>query len=427
MDFDKKRFLLITIACIIYGIGYYDRNCPGVLLKQMAESFNRTVPEMGQLSSTYFWSYAIVQPLIGSFSDLFDTSYIVSAALVLSSGGMLLCATSKSFYLTCASRLLVGLGCGCIYVPVCRAFAQWFSPAAFPYAQSFIIACGGLGGLLAQGPIGSFSLKYGWPPAFYIGSALSIVFSVIAYFVLEGTPEGKMKREKSPKQVFSDLFRNIVEISKHYEFWLLASWKFLTPSTYTSVSSTWGSSYMQMGFNYDQTKASHFISMTSFAWTVGAPLLALVTNLVKSRKLVIISCTFIASITAYLFYMIKSPPNETVLQIYLFVFALSSGSSLTVSAIYFKELLTKDLVGTLMGCGNMFMLLGTSIEQYITGEILKNSVLPNKKYPLSAYRTGLWLLSFISITISLIPLSVLKDTYQKSMNEPSQNEPLLDK
>jgi predicted MFS family arabinose efflux permease len=103
-------------------MGYYDRNYVGVLMKSMTSSLNVSVAKCGVLASTYFWSYAFIQPFIGAIADLVDTSYIVSISLFLASIGSLICGLSRNFYLTCFSRFLVGIGCGCIYVPICRSF-----------------------------------------------------------------------------------------------------------------------------------------------------------------------------------------------------------------------------------------------------------------------------------------------------------------
>ena len=168
--------MMIIVGCFVYAIGYYHRNSTSVLLGPMSESLNVTQSKLGILSSTYFWSYAIVQPFVGSLSDLLDTSYIVTSSLFVASIGSLGCAFSRDYYLTCFLRFLVGFGCGCLYVPVCRAYAQWFSPKVFPYVQSTVVACGGLGGLLAQGPLGKLKSQDSWPLAFYIGSAISFFY-----------------------------------------------------------------------------------------------------------------------------------------------------------------------------------------------------------------------------------------------------------
>lgn len=411
---------MVFVSCLVYGIGYYHRNCTGVLLTEMASSLHVSESKLGILSTMFFWSYAIVQPFIGSLSDIFESSYIVSIALLSSSIFTFICGISRNYYLTCTSRFFVGISCGSMYVPVCRTMAQWFSPKAFPYAQSLIVAFGGLGGLLAQMPIGSAKGTTNWPIVFYVGSGISLFLAIPSFFLLKD-PKKEGKTKVSAKFAFSKLIQNVKLSSSLKDFWFLAIWKFLTPSTYSNVSSTWGKSYLLHGLGYDKKKASSYISITSFAWTVGSPFLALVSNWTHTRKWCLLVCTIIAFGATIFFAVLNHSQSNALIISMLFVFALTSGASLTIAAITFKEMLSKELVGTLMGCGNFFMLIGTSIEQTLTACFVNKY--ENKEtgvIPLIAYRYGLWTLSAVSICLSIPLLLLLKDTYYKALIEGEQ-------
>ena len=438
------KVIMVLVGCFVYAIGYYHRNCTSVLLKPIADSLNVSESQLGVLSSTYFWSYAIIQPFVGSLSDLFDTSYIVSSSLALTFISSLGCAFSRNFYLTCFLRLLVGLGCGCLYVPVCRAYAQWFSPRVFPYIQSTVVACGGLGGLLAQAPLGKLNSSQKWPIAFYIGSSISFILSFFAFFFLKGSPKinqtklevnlNELNEELNPesnepkfrkasfKESMVRLVSNVKKCISFKDFWLLAFWKFFTPSTYSNVSSTWGASYMKNGLGYSPEKAANYISMTSFAWTVGAPFLAVVSNWIHTRKWCLFVCTFIATLSTIFFTVIKEPISDALILAMLFIFALTSGASLTIAAITFKEMLSKELVGTLMGCGNLFLMVGTSIEMDITSAVVSlYEKRTEGKDLLNGYKYGLWLMSAISCGLSLFLIFFLKDTYKKAISEANDS------
>ena len=399
-------------------------------MKSMASSLDVSVAKCGVLASTYFWSYACVQPFIGAIADLVDTSHIVSTSLFFASLGSLICGLSRNFYLTCFSRFLVGIGCGCIYVPICRSFAQWFSAKSFPYAQSTIIAFGGLGGLLAQGPLKT-CIGENWPIAFYIAAGLSFVLSIFAFFLMQGKPEGRIVAQGTAKETFVKLLHNIKSAFTFKDFWMIALWKFLTPSQYSSVTSTWGSTYLEQGLKYSAKKAAKFVSMTSLGWTVGSPFMSVFSNWVHTRKWTMFVNTVIASVASFVFFSFKSTPSDGVILTMLFFFALFSGSSLVISAIMFKEMYGKDLVGTMMGCGNFFMLVGTSISQDTTAAILASYKTGTEKtYPLVSFRYGLWLLAACCITVSLVFVFFAKDTYKKAIEEEAEsneniNEPLI--
>ena len=90
----------------------------------------------------------------------------------------------------------------------------------------------------------------------------------------------------------------------------------------------------------------------------------------------------------------------------------------------FKEMYGKDLVGTMMGCGNFFMLLGSSIFPDTTAAILNHSAYyeqGTKMYPLWAFRYGLWLMAAIAEFVSLFFVFFAKDTYKKAMEGETQS------
>ena len=381
----------------------------------MAESLGVPVSQLGILSSMYFWSYAVIQPFVGSISDLWDPKYMISFSLLLSALATLTCALSRNYYLTCLARLLVGLGCGCMYVPVCRTVAQWFTVRQFPYAQSTIVAFGGLGGLLAQGPLAKAGSN--WPIPFYIGAGISLVLSILAYFFMTGSPRDTSKLGCSA--AMTKLRSNLKASLGYRDFWLLAIWKFLTPATYQSVAATWGISYLEHGLKMEHDKASYYIMIVSIAWTAGAPFLAVVSNWVHTRKWCLVTCTVLATASTVAFAFIERMPHIAVIIVLLFVFALTSGASLTIAAIMFKEMLSRELVGTLMGCGNLIM-FGTSVQQDITAAVVAKYE-KDGEIPLIAYRYGLWTLSAISCGVSLVLVLFVRDTYKQALAQ-EQNE-----
>lgn len=408
--FLRKAAIIIT-GCLVYAIGFYHRNCTGALLEHMADSLNVTKSKLGVLSSMYFWSYALEQPFVGSISDLINPKYIISGSLLLSSLASLMCGISRSYYLTCFARLLVGFGCGCMYVPVCRTIAQWFTVRQFAYAQSTVVAFGGLGGLLAQFPLAGVTSS-NWQIPFYIGSAISLILGVLSFFLMQGSPH-QVTESPSFKESMAKLVQNLKMSLTYRDFWLLAFWKFLTPATYQSVAATWGVSYLENGLGMTHKEAAYYISIVSVAWTAGAPFLAVISNWVHTRKWCLVVCTAVATASTTAFTLIGTTPHIAVTITLLFVFALTSGASLTISAVTFKEMLSKELVGTLMGCGNLVM-LGTSVQQDITSAVIARYENGDDSPPLVAYRYGLWLTSAVSCGISLVLTFFIRDTYKKA-------------
>ena len=428
-----RQILLIIVGCLIYAIGYYHRNCPSTLSDPMSQALKIDTSQMIKLTSMFFWPYALIQPFVGSISDVIEVSYFISGALILSSISVLICGLSRNYTLTCIARCFVGLSSGSLYVPIARTAAQWFSPKAFPFAQSIMIAFGDIGAIVAQGPLKSASTPTKWPIPFYIGSGIDIFLAILAFFIIKNAPNSNKSQNKTFKEFFINLKKNVYECLNFSDFWFLSLWKFLTPAFYSTISSNVGITYLRKGLHFDQTKSQYYITITSITSAIGSPIVVSLSHILHTRKWLLLSFTLLA-VFVEIILAIFTKFSDAIIILLLFLFALTTGAGLTLAAVLYKEMLRKELVGTLLGCGNLFLMIGTFIQQMIISAVVKKYENEETKViSFDAFRYGVWTFAAIVCFISIFFLFFVKDSYKKAIENQNDdnfstqnsNNPLL--
>ncbi len=181
--------LLTTIAA--HGFG---RMAYTIILPAMKDGFKLDYTQLGLLGTGNFIGYLTMAIIGGFLAARFGTRIVITLALIVMGGTMLLTGLANSFGFAFAMRLLTGLGNGAAYVPAMALGSAWFAMRKRGFATG--IVAGGIGaGTLISGLIvppiltayGSDGWRYSW---FFLGSAV-LVIACIVFFFIRSRPEEK--------------------------------------------------------------------------------------------------------------------------------------------------------------------------------------------------------------------------------------------
>ena len=393
-----RKWFIIVLGCVCYLIGYFHRYTPAVLAAMMAPDFGVSVSDLGIFSSMFFWSYGLLQPVVGCLADVIEPGYTIGISSILASLGSVTCALSKSLTVCSIGRLVVGIGCSAIYVSVNKVAANWFSPKEFRIFAGASIGVGGLGSILSQSPLEFLGRQIGWRMSFFIVAAIGAVFGVLSLIFIRGHPSklGYAYHTPIPKslpftQIFKTIFNNLVTVFKIQEFWLVAVIMFFGPGCYMDLSGLWGVPYLNDVMGYTNSEASQLQMFLSFSVIVGSPLIPIICEIVHKRKLPVLVFAVLSLVISAIFIFIKGKVNFILVGIMFFVFGFGSTASQGVLMGIFKELGTSSIEGTLLGCGNAFAFIGGAVFQNLSSAFIGcyEHVLGGS-LPLEAYVIGLW-------------------------------------
>ena len=79
----KYRWLMFAVLGIIYFFVCLHRISPTVIARDLVREFGANATALGLMSSTYFYLYAAVQPVVGVLSDSWGPRRLVAASTLI--------------------------------------------------------------------------------------------------------------------------------------------------------------------------------------------------------------------------------------------------------------------------------------------------------------------------------------------------------
>ncbi|PTQ12191.1 MFS transporter [Sphingomonas oleivorans] len=183
---------LLALALGTFAIGTDSFVVAGIL-PDVARSLDVPVAAAGQLMTVYALAYAVMTPIMASWTAHWPRRHVLLGGLAVLSAGNILTAVLPSFELVLASRAVAGLG-GAMFTPAASAAAVALVPAE-RRGRALAIVMAGLSGATALGaPIGTLIGSMGigsmsdWRATMWFVTILGLVAAVGVAALLPAIP-----------------------------------------------------------------------------------------------------------------------------------------------------------------------------------------------------------------------------------------------
>lgn len=446
------RIYYFINASLLYSIVFFHRNCPSVVSEDMAKDFGKKKSDLGILSSLFFYPYAILQIFAGMISDVMDPAILVGVSHIISSIGGFLCGISGNlgenggFELAIVGRLLVGLGCGPTYVPICKIASTWFPSKKYGTMIGLLMAFGGGGGIIAQFPLEKFAENLGWQTAFFGISGLGLILSILMIIFCRGTPESrgyeKVNEIESPlnltiKERLIILGKSFCIIIREKYFWLCSTHLFFKEGPYFDISGLWSGPFLKdviIPDDYDfhsksdiNTYSGVCLMAFSFGLIGGGLTYPIISNKLKTKKWICVVSVASLCIIYLLISILGKKIHYGVYWVFFFFMSAMVSGSTCITYSLLSEIFEKEIVGSVIGISNFFCFMGSAIYQTISSAIIpkdgeyRDPIRDADAYTETGYRNGLWILSTVSLFVSTVIVIFIKDSMKNIENEEQPN------
>lgn len=409
------RWFIFAILSGCYILVNFHRLCPAVLAVDLMRDLHTTGTLTGLLSSTYFYSYALMQLPAGLLSDSWGPRKTITLFFIIASAGSVILGMASTVAVAMIGRALVGLGVAMVFVPTMKILTKWFHPREFALMASVLLGMGGVGTLSAAAPLVWLNALIGWRSAFLAIGGLTIILAVVVWIFVRNRPAEfgwpqpyASMPEDSPSQ--GGLFSNARIVLATPAFWPLGIWFFFNIGVFFALGGLWGGPFLEHVYHLDKSRAGMILSTLSIGLVLGNPLFSILSDRVfHKRKAVIILANVVLILIMGLFYI----KTETLPVPFLYpLFFLFSVFSVALSGIGFtmnKEMFPVSMSGTATGLINLFPFAGGAFFQPLLGRILERFGRENGMFTLAGYK-AVFLVLLISVVISFAASLFLKET-----------------
>jgi MFS family permease len=254
--------VFVPFACG-YFLSYLFRTVNAVIAPDLVRAVGLTAADLGLLTSTYFLTFAAVQLPLGVLLDRFGPRRVESVLLLCAASGALLFAFSQTTSTLLMGRAVIGLGVSSCLMAAFQAFVLWFPKARLPLANGSMMACGGLGALVATAPVEVLLRVTDWRGLF-IG--LSLLTLLVAGLIFMTVPE--QPRHGAPVRMAEQL-QGVATVFRDRLFWRLAPMTMLGQAALLSLQGLWAGPWLRDVVGLDRAAVATHLFVTAAAMLVG--------------------------------------------------------------------------------------------------------------------------------------------------------------
>lgn len=220
------------------------------------------------------------------------------------------------------ARITTGLGVSFATISYLKAVSVWFEPRKFAFAASFLATAAMIGALCAQAPLAYLITICGdWKMAMLLFSVASLLIAVVYYIVVRDF-NPKQPEASSPNNQLKTL-DVLKEVIKNKNNWLLTFYVGLSFTAVDAFAGFWGNAYFREAYHISREEAASIISMIFIGMAIGSPIIGKLSEILDSRKGVMIFFHIIGTIA--LSFVLLTKTSSTISAILLFIFGLCLG------------------------------------------------------------------------------------------------------
>ncbi|MGF1277112.1 MFS transporter [Acetobacter pasteurianus] len=229
----SSRYIFFTMIFLMYVISYGDRAALSISLPSLGQEFSLTSVQMGWVSSSFLWSYFLLNLPSTIFLDLVGARLVGSLAVSVWSCAMVLGGLTQNVTQFILSRMLLGVGEAPTFGVGATIVRNWAKPHERGTVMTILLTGMQIG--LAGGTIAGAYLiaKVGWRFEFMALGAIGLVWA-LAWWLIYRNPSKTAAQPRVRPIRFSEvcaLFRSstfcgilVVQCTQNFLNFLLMSW-----------------------------------------------------------------------------------------------------------------------------------------------------------------------------------------------------------
>ncbi len=389
----SQAWVILGLLALAYLFIPFHRSCLSILSLDIMRDMDLGPTTFGVLSSAFFLSFGLMQIPAGILNDTLGPRKILPLFMGMAGLGALCMGIAENSAMLVTGRILVGLGISVIYISNVKIVANWFPPARFAAINGLFVGTGGIGMILASGPLAYVSQWAGWRMSFLGVAIVCVLLGLLMKVYVFDSPAKSRAPDAMTARDAAASFRAVLGdmalIVKDGNFWALCIWTFCQFTLASSFAGLWGGAYLAHVHGLDKSAAGEVLNMMGVGLFAGAAVIGwLAGRVLHSCKLPMLFCS-VAATAAYALLALFGArfPVWGLYAWFFFIIVLGLGP-VSLAFTSARLLYSSSLAATAGGLLNTLPSFGVVLLQPLTGYILESYGQAGGTPPAEAYATA---------------------------------------
>lgn len=409
-------WLMWGLVAALYLLGFFQRMAPAVMVEELMRDFKINGAIMGNLSATYFYSYAAMQIPSGLLADKIGPRRLSGYACTVFAVGVFIFAWAPSLQFAYLGRFLVGASVAVAFVTCMKLAGHWFPTNKFATVTGVSLLVGNVGGVLAGVPLAETVAGVGWRTAMAASGVLTLMTAVVIWLVVRDDPGEYGYRSYAHATVQEKgnlpVMAALKSVVGRRDTWLLFFAGGFSTAPVLVFAGLWGVPYLTQVYGLERSQAATITSTMLIAWAMGGPTLGALSDRLGLRRLPYLFSAACTSLLWAVFLFVELP--SFLLYPLLAAIGFCSGAVI-IGFAFAREVNHPGASGATGGVVNMSVLGIAAIMQPVLGKILDyhwEGMLNNgvRIYNSAAYSSAfIWFV--VSTALAVVMLFLTRESY----------------
>lgn len=353
-----RSFLTFLAA---YVLSQFYRSFLAVIAPELARELTLDPQALGNLQALWILGFVATQFPVGWALDTVGPRRTVALQMLAAVAGALLFAIAHSALALNLAMLLIGAGCGSIYMGAIYVFGRTAPLQRFALLCSWLLGIGAAGNLLAASPLAWAAQSIGWRGAM-IGMAAATALSALSVFILIRDPERIVTHGSR------GLFSGIGDILRIRALWPLLPITGISYAVVLAERGLWAGPYFSAVHGLEPVSRGNALLVMAAAMSAGAMIYGPLDRILGTRKWIVFGG---ATITALCFALLAWPglPLWTA----VVIMGLLGGFGMTYGVLmaHGRSFVPDHVLGRGITLLNVLFIGGAGVLQPVSGAMMK--------------------------------------------------------
>lgn len=404
---------IFALGNLFYCYEFFVQVAPSVLSDALQADFNTNATGLGALSSSFYWSYTIMQIPAGLLLDRYGSRLMLALVTLVCAAGVLLFGIADNIWVAMLGRILMGASGAFAFTGVIYLVIRWVPVKQAAFFIGIIQVVGSIGAIGGGSLLAAILQSHPWRKTMIIFAIVGVIIAGINLLLIRNRPKDFTEGTSTK----SSMWESLLIVLKNRETWTIALYSFMIWGPIVAFVALWGVPFLKTSLHISGLEAANAMAFAWIGIAVGSPLIGWASDKVNRRCIFLTISAWIGVVSALAVIFVPGL-NFFVLSVILFFVGLAAaGQTLAFGVV--KDNNPIHVCGAANGFNNMMVVAGGAVLQPLVGYLLdlhwtgamEEGV---RVYTLENYHIALLILPICFVLAAFASTFIVRETHCRS-------------